>query len=169
MSNAFYQSIVNGAETPFYDRNLSLFKPPKLQKTKPANPKVEALSAILRQNVMNKDEVISAPESTQKPTPRQYQLQSKLGILTEDNQLGQAANALGNYTAVTDQQNNASLESARAMNIQTLNSQSDLSRISGANSAYSLLANQFALNQVENRAYKKYKKTNYNKLASQFF
>ncbi len=170
---SFNNSIVNGSygatEMPNYDRNLSLFKAPKLKATKPPNPKVEALSDILRGNVMKKDEQISAPQSTQTATPAQHKLQSKLGILTEDNQLGQAANALGNYSHVTAQQNNASLESARAMNVQTLNSQDDISRIVGANSAYSLLANQFSLNQVENRAFKKYKKSNYNKMASQFF
>ena len=44
----------------------------------------------------------------------------------------------------------------------------DIDRIMEANREYNGVSSQFSLNQVENKAFKKYKKSNYNKLASQY-
>ena len=154
-------SVVNG--------QLSLFKPAKLKAGKTESVKVAGLANILRDSDIDQKQLIGAPNGTQLPTNQQSNMQRRLGLHYEDRQYGIDGGRLGDYSNVTRQQTNDSLEATRAMNVQTINSMDDLVRIRLANQSYSALAGQMSLNQIEHKAFKKYKKSVYNKLAMQTF
>ena len=133
--------------------------------------KLEALEQVFRAEIEKKDEKIESPFTNERPTSGQQRLISKLGLGYEDQQYNLAPNKLGDFTGPLSQQKGPSenqVEAVKALNVQTLNSMSDVSRIVQANKEYEGINSQFSLNQIENRAFKKYKKSNYNKLASQF-
>ena len=155
------------------DTNLKLFKEGKKRKedvekteNKTEN-KLEQLEELFRKDIIAKDESVASPFTNEIPTRAQQGLISKLGLGYQDKQYGLAPNKLGDFSKLTSTTSDQT-EAVKALNVQTLNSMQDIDRIMEANREYNGVSSQFSLNQVENKAFKKYKKSNYNKLASQY-
>lgn len=151
------------------DQNLHLFqeKKKKMVPNGGATEKLRNLENMYRQAVSRQQEVKDAPNTNQFATGGQSRLISALDIEREDAQYNLGDNKLGDYSRVI-QGANPNLEAVKALNVQTLNSMDDVSRITQANGEFDGLHSQFALDQIERKAYKRYKKSGYNKLSSQY-
>ena len=152
------------------NHNLQLFqeKKKKMANNGGATEKLRNLENMYRQAVSRQQEVTAAPNTNQFATGGQSRLISALDIEREDMQYNLGGNKLGNYSTTLAQGANPNLEAVKALNVQTLNSMDDVSRITQSNDEFDGLNSQFALDQIERKAYKKYKKTGYNKLSSQY-
>ena len=150
--------------------SLHLFKQPNPKKQQVQNSKLAELETILRNGSIKQADVIGAPQTSNQPTMKQSALQRQYGMDMEDRNMNRGPlSTLGNYSSTTSQNNNNSLlESTRAMDLQSLNSQDDLSRIQNTNNQFAALGNQFSLHQIEHKAMRKYKKSNYNKMSQQY-
>jgi len=155
------------------DTNLKLFKEGKKRKedvekteNKTEN-KLFQLEELFRKDIIAKDETVASPFTNEIPTRAQQGLINKLGLGYQDKQYGLAPNRLGDFSKLTSTTSDQT-EAIKALNVQTLNSMQDIDRIMESNREYNGVSSQFSLNQVENKAFKKYKKSNYNKLASQY-
>jgi hypothetical protein len=152
------------------NHNLQLFqekKKKKMSNNGGTTEKLRYLENMYRQAVSNQQEVKAAPNTNQFATGGQSRLINALDIEREDAQYNLGDNKLGDYSRVI-QGANENLEAVRALNVQTLNSMDDVSRITQTNGEFDGINSQFALDQIERKAFKKYKKTGYNKLSSQY-
>jgi hypothetical protein len=151
------------------NHNLQLFqeKKKKMAANAGTTEKLRNLENMYRQAVSKQQEVKNAPNTNQFATGGQSRLINALDIEREDVQYNLGDNKLADYSRVI-QGANPNLEAVRALNVQTLNSMDDVSRITQANNEFDGINSQFALDQIERKAYKRYKKTGYNKLSSQY-
>lgn len=159
------------------DTSLKLFKdakPVKVLKTSSGDKtteKLDQLEQVFRADIEQKDKIIESPFTNERPTQQQKTMIHRLGLGYQDQNYNLPPNKLGDFSQLLSQQQGPSadqVEAVKALNVQTLNSMSDVNRITQANREYDGVSSQFSLNQIENKAFKKYKKSNYNKLASQY-
>lgn len=151
------------------DQNLQLFqdKKKKAVSNGGTTEKLKNLENMYRNAVGRDQEIKDAPNTNQFATSGQSKLINMLNIEREDAQYNLSSNKLGDYSRVV-QGSNPNLEAVKALNVQTLNSMDDVNRIIQANGEFDGLNSQFSLDQVERKAYKRYKKSGYNKLSSQY-
>lgn len=124
-----------------------------------SNSVLTKLESALTTELEKKANVVTAPLSTQAPTPEQKQEQQKL---VKEPMLYQR-NKLGDYPSFQ----NLNDPATKAMAVQKLNDMSDLERIQKQNANLRHLSSQFGLSDLSNRSHKKYVKKGYNKLQSQ--
>jgi hypothetical protein len=130
--------------------------------------KLRALEKLYRDTAAKQQESMNATNTNQFATGGQSRLISSMDVEQEDMAYNLVGNKLSNYDTTIAQGANQNLEAVRALNVQTLNSLDDVSRITQANDEFNGISSQFALDQIERKAFKKYKKSGYNKLSSQF-
>ena len=154
--------------------SLHLFQDKK-KPSKEANATTDAQLAnvdeMLRSAVQFQAGVVHAPSTVNAPVQQQIRLQQSLGLSTEDKAMGSGPlSTLGDYTTTTNQaESSAPNEATRAMDLQTITSQSDLNRIMQMNHELSSAAGQFNLDQIERKAVKRYRMSGYNTLSQQSY
>lgn len=150
--------------------NLQLFqkKKGKVSDNTSTNGKLRALEKLYRDTAAKLQENMNATNTNQYATGGQSRLISSMDIEQEDMAYNLVGNKLSDYSTTLVQGANQNLEAVRALNVQTLNSMDDVSRITQTNDEFNGVSSQFALDQVERKAFKKYKKSGYNKLSSQY-
>ena len=148
--------------------NLQLFQKKKGKVSDNTNGKLRALEKLYRDTAAKLQENMNATNTNQYATGGQSRLISSMDIEQEDMAYNLVGNKLSDYSTTLIQGANQNLEAVRALNVQTLNSMDDVSRITQTNDEFNGVSSQFALDQVERKAFKKYKKSGYNKLSSQY-
>jgi hypothetical protein len=140
----------------------------KQNKSDSDNPKgtgkVEALEAILRTATINQKEQQAVKQAP--PDHRKQALRNSLRYPTDDTQTyKQASNALGDYSNLTKQMQGVSQSAERALELTTLESKKNLSKIQSTNDSMLFLANQIGLESASSRQFKR--RVKFNRMSGQ--
>ena len=160
MNNRLYaQSFIN-------TENLGLV-PIDHASRKNDKPQVESslakLEKVLKDQEIKKRELFAAPKSSQTPNEKQRRLEHL--YLREDDQMNNYKNSLGDYSMIAKQMDDDRDNAIRSMNVSTLQSAKEVTKLANQNLNYMALASEFGLIAASDRMYKKSKKTN--KLSAQ--
>lgn len=127
--------------------------------------KVQGLEALLRKQTVDRQNLVNAPGSTQTPTSRHRQVQSTLRYGNDDLH-ARYDNYLANFDSQTKSIMGVASEAERALQLSTLESKRDLSKIESSNANLSMLSSQRGLVSASARQVKRAKKTDNHKLAN---
>lgn len=164
MTSSLMSSAMNISQA-----NLGLVPPGVKQASDKSGPKIAAkvagLETLLRKQTTERQNLTNAPGSTQVPNGRHRQLQSSLRY-GNDTLYNRYDNHLASFTTQTDQILGVASEAERALQLSTLESKRDISKIQQSNDNLSMLASQRGLLSASARQVKRARKSDNHKLSN---
>jgi len=121
------------------------------------------LEAVLKAQEIDRRELFDAPGAPQKANAKQQHMKNL--YVQEDTQLNAYKNSLGDYSNIASQMRTDNDNAVRSMNVSTMQSADEITKISNQNFIYNGLASELGLLHASERQYKKSKKVN--RLSSQ--